>query len=181
MFCQNESQLVSNPGAPWQLFKSSELGRKAVFVPPWNFPERPFGGTQVQLQNDPHTGWGLSCFPLPKFWLLWSHSHKHPEASLRGSSLWIPRGREKTPSEIPFAELLLCAKPLCQHLACAVHSLSTLGTKRWGHWVTRKFSPLLAFTQAGHPQSRMENQDCGSEDHPFPIPSCAHFLFFPFY
>lgn len=73
MFCQAESRLVSSPGAA-RGFQPPCEQEEAVFLLPWNSPDDPFGGAQVQLQKQPPYGLEpVLLFPL-KFWLLLSLS-----------------------------------------------------------------------------------------------------------
>lgn len=127
-----------------------------------------WGHSGTATKATPYTG--CSCFSPTKFWLLWGLSHKHPGIPSQDLSPALPL-EERNPHQryhspnyhsVPRTVPTLC---LCISLSVCPRS------DRWGHWVTKTFSPSLWFTRAG-------TQCCGSKRPPFPRYQAASTFFF---
>lgn len=165
MFCQNEVELVSNPRQP---FKSSEQGRGLFVFCHGIFQSILLGALRYSYKSNPYTG--CSCFPPTKFWLLWGLSHKHPGIPSQDLSPALPL-EERNPHQ-RYHSLNCHSVPRTVPTLCLCISLSVYPrSDRWGHWVTKTFSPSLWFTRAG-------TQCCGSKRPPFPRYQAASTFFF---
>lgn len=147
-------------------------GKGAVCVLPWNFPEYPFGGTQVQLQKQPPTQAVLAFPPLNSGFceVLATSTQGFPPRTCLLLSPW----RREIPIRDTIHRITTLCQGLCPHFAYAFHSPSVLEVT--GEVTESQRHSVLHCGSHGQGLSAV-----ALKDHPFPDTKLPPLSFSPFY